>query len=294
MPTENVSDRNGRALEYKVIDFLCSGDSNFKVSLTDQAKAAQKRDKQKYLRLPNKLKESYAKAAPIMHNWLLGIIKEKEVLIDRLSDNSAKKGDVTDIRISGKDRGVNLSIKHNHSALKHQRPPTTVMWCGYAKGCQEDIEFRDEYKEIIDGFLIKSREALPGASLFRELSVINEDYIKDNLYFPVCSLVAETIKKLCILPRNAEALFNFLVGSVSFYKIIDKEDEVTILDFTNIGIPKKVDIQQREKSYIDLYFSNGWNVGMRLHTASSCLGRSLKFDTQAIALPGVQEIVVKK
>ncbi|MFA5340114.1 MAG: HaeIII family restriction endonuclease [Candidatus Omnitrophota bacterium] len=294
MPKENVSDRNGRALEYKIIDFLCSGNSNFKVTLTDQAKVAQGRDKQKYLKLSDKLKESYIKAASIIHNWLLSIIKEKEVLIDRLSDNSAKKGDVTDIRISWKDQGVNLSIKHNHSALKHQRPPTTVMRCGYAKDCQEDIGFRKEYKKIVDNFLIKSKRDLPGASLFSELLTINEEYINDNIYFPVCSLVAETIKKSCISPRNTEALFNFLIGSVGFYKIIDRNHEITILDFTHIKIPKKVDVRLRDKSYVDLDFSNGCKIAMRLHNASSRLGRSLKFDTQAIDLPDVQEIIIKK
>jgi hypothetical protein len=89
-------------------------------------------------------------------------------------------------------------------------------------------------------------------------------------------------------------LFNFLVGSKSFYKIIDEDDKVKILDFTNVDIPDKVEVRLRNKSYVDLYFSNGWKVGMRLHTASSRLGRSLKFNTQAIALPNVQERIFRK
>lgn len=294
MPGENISDRNGRALEYKIIDFLCSGESVFKVTLTSRAKIDQARDYQKYLRLPNILKESYAKAAPVVHSWLSNTIRDRDILVDRLSDDAAKKGDVTDICIKIKGREINLSIKHNHSALKHQRPPTTALWCGYVKKSQEDTEFRKEYAVIVDGFIFESKKALPGATLFRDLVAISDGYIKNNLYLPVCSLVAGTIRKLCISPRNVQALFNFLVGSKGFYKIIDEDDKVKILDFTNVGIPNKVEVRLRDKSYVDLYFSNGWKVGMRLHTASSRLGRSLKFDTQAIALPNVQKRIFRK
>jgi len=294
MPKENISDRNGRALEYKIIDFLCGGESSFKVTLTSRGKVDQLRDRRKFLSLPEGLKESYEKTVPIVHDWLLKIIIGKEIEIDRLSDNEAKKGDVTDIRISEKGREVNLSIKHNHSALKHQRPPTTVLWCGYTKRCKEDLAFRGKYKKVIESFLSETRKVLPKASLFRELSVIDSGYIKNKFYLPVCSLVAKTIEELCLSPKRTEALFNFLVGKTTFYKIIDEKDRVRILDFTNVDIPKKVDVKLRDKSYVDLYFSNGWKVGMRLHTASSRLGTSLKFDTQAISLPGVKEIIIKK
>jgi len=294
MPRENISDRNGRALEYKLIDFLCSNESVFKVTLTSQAKMDQKRDCRKYLRLPSMLKESYIKTAPIVHNWLSSIIRGRNILVDRLSDNAAKKGDVTDIRIKTNGTEINLSIKHNHSAFKHQRPPTTALRCGYARKSPEDIEFRKEYARIVGGFVSKSKKILPDAILFSDLGAISDGYIKDNLYLPVCSLVAKSISKLCISPNNVQALFDFLIGSKSFYKIIDEDDKVKILDFTNVGIPKEVDVRLRDKSYVDLYFSNGWNVGMRLHTASSKLGSSLKFDTQAISLPNVKEIIIKK
>jgi len=294
VPKENISDRNGRALEYKIIDFLCGSRSSFKAALTSRAKADQQRDRKKFLSLPEKLKESYEKTVSIVHDWLTKIINGKDIEIDRLSDDEAKKGDVTDIRITEKGREVNLSIKHNHSALKHQRPPTTVLWCGYTKRCQEDLEFRKKYKEVVESFLSETRKALPKASLFRELSAIGEGHIKDKFYFPVCSLVAKTIKELCSSPKRTEALFNFLVGKAIFYKIIDENDRVRILDFTNVEIPKKVNVKPRDKSYVDLYFSNGWKVGMRLHTASSRLGTSLKFDTQAISLPNVKEIIIKK
>jgi hypothetical protein len=40
---------------------------------------------------------------------------------------------------------------------------------------------------------------------------------------------------------------------------------------------------QRNYSYVDVSFSNGWAVSMRLHTASSKIkGVSLKFDTQLL------------
>lgn len=40
-------------------------------------------------------------------------------------------------------------------------------------------------------------------------------------------------------------------------------------------------------SYVMLKFSNGWEISMRLHTASSQLGTSVKFDSQPMNLKDV-------
>jgi len=294
MLIENISDRNGRALEYKIINFLSSSESIFKTSLSSQASSDQKRDQPKYNNLPNELKIGYLRCAQIVHDWLSNIFIDKAITIHKITDNEAKKGDVTDIRIIGAKRQVNLSIKHNHSALKHQRPPTTANWCGYPKKSIEDLEFRKKYKRVIDIFLLKSKKDVPKAKYFRDLVINKKSYIKDNLYEPVCVLVAEAINNLCKNKECVESLFRFLVGSIRFYKIIDKPKEVIMLDFTTVSSPEKVQATLRDKSYIYLTFSNGWKISMRLHTASSRLGKSLKFDTQACNFPTVSKVAFSK
>lgn len=292
---ENISNRNGRALEYKIVDFLRSKDSSFKVTLKPQAQKDQERDIVNYQQIPEELKESYSQCAKVMHNWLTNKVNIRELVIDKLTDDEAKKkGDVTDIRIFAGKEVINLSIKHGHMALKHQRPPTTALRCGYAKGCKQDTAFRKEYKAIIDNFLILSKELVPTAKKFSELLQADKDFIFDNLYLPICKLVAKAINELCIGKDKTQALFGFLVGTTSFYKVIDHDDKVCILDFNSIELPDKVVANMEGKSYIYLDFSNGWELSLRLHTASSRLGGSLKFDTQPRELPEVKEIVIPK
>ncbi|MDD4980784.1 MAG: HaeIII family restriction endonuclease [Candidatus Omnitrophica bacterium] len=294
MQLENISDRNGRALEYKIIDYLISGQSKFKVVLSQQAKSDQLRDISKYESLPIELKSNYSKTAVMIHNWLLNLISCKEIFVDKNTDESGKKGDVTDISIVFGDKTINLSVKHNHSALKHQRPPTTAIWCGYNKKSKEDLEFRKAYNDIVDRFLFDSKVAMPLARNFRDLVTITGDYIKDNLYYPVCKVITEAINKLCVDRSHAQYLFNFLVGSTGFYKVIDLVDKVLILDFTKMPKAESVQAALEGKSYIYLTFSNGWKLSMRLHTAASKLGKSLKFDTQAIELPDLEKQVLEK
>ena len=290
----NVSNRNGRALEYKIVDFLCSKESQFKVKLMPQAKSDLKRDKVNYGKLPKELKESYIKCAEVVHSWLTKEAQCKDLRLDKLTDSQAKEGDVTDIRITVNDRIINLSVKHHHAALKHQRPPTTAQRCGYKKGSKEDLAFRKKYKAIICEFLNSAKKHCPNAKNFRDLLTGDGDFINDNLYAPICSLVTQTINELCKHESNAKALFKFLVGTTSFYKVIDYDDRVLIRDFNSIGSPDSVVAKVEGKSYVYLTFSNGWILSLRLHTASSRLGSSLKFDTQAVSTPKAKEIIVSK
>lgn len=291
----NISNRNGRALEYKVVDFLMSQNSMFKVTLKPQALRDQERDIVNYQDIPEGLKESYSQCAKVVHNWLEKKIKGRDLVIDKLTDDEAKKkGDVTDIRIFSGEEIINLSIKHGHGALKHQRPPTTAQRCGCAKGSKEDIGFRKGYKVIIDNFLTLSKKLAPTARKFNDLLCLDKEFIFDHLYLPICKYVTKTINELCVGKERTQALFSFLVGTTSFYKIIDHDDKVCILDFNSIGLPDKVIARMEGKSYIYLDFSNGWELSLRLHTASSKLGNSLKFDTQPKQLPQVKEIVIPK
>lgn len=291
---ENISNQNGRALEYKIIEYLISDNSQFSITLTERAAQDQVRDKSNYEGLSSDLKESYAKCSAIVHDWLIDRVKKKDVEIDRLPDSAAKEGDVTDIRIQTGAQPINLSIKHNHSALKHQRPPTTAQRCGYEKGSEQDVHFRKQYEEVIQEFLSKAEELKSDAKNFRDLVAVEEDFISVNLYLPICNLVAATINDLCLDKKNVQALFDFLVGSTEFYKITDYSDHVAVADFSAIGSVESVSANVEGNSYVYLNFSNGWTISMRIHTAASALGKSVKFDTQPISLPDVPSITIPK
>lgn len=291
---KNISNQNGRALEYKIIEYLNSSASQFSVALTNHAIQDQKRDELNFEALTQDLKISYQKCSVIVHDWLVEQLDSTTITIDRLPDSAAKEGDITDIRVQSGSNVFNLSIKHNHSALKHQRPPTTAERCGYSKGSMKDLLFRGKYEIILEEFLKKAKKLNPNAQNFRDLVDVEKDFINDNLYLPVCELVTSTINNLCDDEEKAQLLFSFLVGNTDFYKIIDYNDEVIILDFTAIDKVSSVKAKLRAKSYVDLKFSNGWIVGMRLHTAVSALGKSLKFDTQPKDIPSVPQVSIPK
>lgn len=290
----NISNQTGRALEYKIIEALSAKQASFDVVLTERARRDQGRDVQKFETLSAEMKSDYEKCSKIIHDWLWGMLKKKDILIDRLTDDDAKRGDVTDIRIKAGPRTVNLSVKHNHSALKHQRPPTTVNHCGYPKGSSEDVEFRANLDKVISDFQDKAKTLIPDVKLFNELDKKEAKFIDNNLYKPVCLLVTSAINELCRDVQHSQHLFEFLVGNCSYYKIIDYADCVNILDFCRVGLPNSVTATMIDNSHVLLVFDTSWEINMRLHTASSKFGKSLKFDSQPVKIPEVEEIVIKK
>jgi hypothetical protein len=283
----NSSDRNGRALEYRIVDELVRQIAREQIQLTPRAIQAQRNDRQKYLSLGETEQRKYSQCAKALFNWLDQhfSISSHTINLDRLSDNDAKKGDVTDIRLTIRSEQINLSVKHNHKALKHQRPASTAQHCGYSRRSFEDAEFRNHYKVIVNLF----RGFVQDAFYFRDLE---EGIVMNHLYIPTCHLVADFINQLCCPPEKANHLFRFLVGTTDFYKVIfdPSRSRLLIQLFAKPDFVESV-IAEANQNYVYLNFANSWKLAMRLHTASSRLGGnpSLKFDTQLsdeIMMPG--------
>jgi RNA polymerase sigma-70 factor, ECF subfamily len=93
---KNISNRNGRALEYKIIDYLQS-ESGLNVTLTERAENSQARDLNNFNALSEGLKQSYVRCAELVSSWLIEKLDGNNVEVDRLSDQDAVAGDVTDI-----------------------------------------------------------------------------------------------------------------------------------------------------------------------------------------------------
>ncbi|MGB7059756.1 MAG: HaeIII family restriction endonuclease, partial [Geitlerinemataceae cyanobacterium] len=272
------SNQQGRALEYAIVEELVLNLPSDRVTLSSRTLQDQLRDLPKYISLADTLKNHYQRGANCIIRWLESefSISRHFIEIDRLPDRSSNQGDVTDIRISSDSFCINLSVKHNNQALKHQRPASTAQHCGYPKASPEDFQFRHEYHQIIQDFLQISQ----GYDLFRDLE---PGVILDFLYTPICLLVANFISSFCKLPWNANHLFTFLTGNTNFYKVIlpAKQDFVKIQEFTHIPPVESV-VAESDRNYVYLKFSNDWQMALRLHTASSRIQQnpSLKFDTQ--------------
>jgi len=161
-----LSNLHGRVLEYLIVDSVIKTQS--KTILTPNAQSAQDRDIDKPREVnPALLQQLNWATHAFLTKWLepeFQISQQSSITIDRLPDQN--QTDVTDIRITTPKDIVNLSIKHNHAALRHQRPGTTPIHCGYSRNSVEMKQFRQQYQAITKNFKIKAGEV----KLFSELN----------------------------------------------------------------------------------------------------------------------------
>jgi hypothetical protein len=285
----NLSDRNGRALEYIIVEELEQKLPQNQVQLTSRAIQELQKNKQKYLSLSPTSQLIYKRCAARIYVWLEEefSISSESLTVDLLPDKAGREGDVTDIRILRSLPQINLSVKRNHKALKHQRPASTAQHCGFPTKTPEDRKFREEYKVITKAFLSIAQDYY----YFRDLG---EGIKFTHLYCPICDLVAQSISQFCQSSTNANHLFKFLLGKTDFYKIIFNErlNELYIQFFNKSTNVSSV-FAESQANYVRLEFDRLWKISMRLHTASSRIttNPSLKFDTQlddSSLVPGVR------
>lgn len=292
------SNLQGRALEYIILKRILDNLGTEKTILTARAEANQKRDTSKFETLNNQDKIQHTLYADRVFTWLkerFYIEKAKVVTIDRLSDTDAVAGDVTDISLDIDGKKLNLSIKHNHFALKHQRPPTLAIRCGFIPFGTEDINYRNSLEDVYSNFHKERKNLAPNALDFKDLKSISPEFINKNLYLPICELTTKFINSYPLNKTTAASLFSFLVGNKNFYKITAINGTIHVQEYADIPNPVSVTAETKGDSYVLLKFSNNWVLSLRLHTAKTAItdNPSLKFDTQAIENPIPEEILSK-
>ncbi len=271
------SNRNGRILEYLIVKEFCDKIKNTKSC--EYTIELQKRDSSKINDVEDKLINYLKRASVKITYWLLENYDFTLLKISRISDSKGKKGDVTDIRLNLDEKELNLSIKHNHTALKHQRPGSTPQHLNFSKKSDEDILYRNKYKEITDGFFNEVLTKNKGIKLFKEVSSL----IPKKLYNPICNLVSDYINTYGSIEERSNYYLKFLTGNTDYKKIIVFENEIKIKSFDNIPKSNRVSSFVENNNYVKVDFHNGIKLSMRLHTASSRItfNPSLKFDTKS-------------
>ena len=277
----SISNNNGRGMEYLYVDLLCE---NLGFIPTNRTEIYQRRDHNKFIELPANLQQEYETGGKYFIEWIKNkflSIETKDLFIDRLSDGDGVKGDVTDIRLLIGGNCVNISLKHNHTALKHQRPSNFPCQCGFSSNDKETITYKQEYARINNKFILDANDFLPENNLYSALKEKDSEYINKNLYLPMCNMVIDFLNTH-VKEEKVNTLFRFLVGNLSFYKVISYNNKLVILEYSELPMPKTVVASIVKDSYVKLAFDNCWTINMRLHTASSRIGNnvSLKFDSQ--------------
>lgn len=214
------------------------------------------------------------------------------------SDKAGAAGDVRDLLLTINGKILGISCKNNHQALKHSRLSGTVdfikKWGVDPSGCSAD--YWQKAKPLFDE-LKKIRRDSGAKSLWSDV----EDKAQ-RFYWPILDAWAGELQRICqISPAKqselCRAIISYLVGKYDFYKVICEGAERVQIQAWNFNKT----LATKQTKYPDfinainnknggqysktLVFNHGYSINFRIHSASSRVEPSLKFDINAIGLP---------
>lgn len=256
-----------------------------------------------YAKMNEKTKNSFIKAADIAlahilekENALIASITDKKIEFN--TDSAGKHGDVRDVLLYVGGKVLGISCKHNHQALKHSRLSGKCdfikVWGIDANGCSSDY-----WAKVNPLFtkLTKLRKDSGRTMLWDDVVDKANEY-----YWPVLDAWADEITNLCEqgIEKQAEvckSIISYLVGKHDFYKVIcegQKRVSIQGFNFNNTLTTRKtkypdsinaINSKNGGQYSKTVVFNHGYSINFRIHSASSKVESSLKFDVNAIGLP---------
>lgn len=219
------------------------------------------------------------------------------------NDKHGEDADVRDIILERKDIvwEIGLSIKHNHTAVKHSRIAKNLdfglKW--YNVPCSKTY-----WNDIRPTFDFLECEKAKG-TCFRNLKSK-----EDDVYVPLLNAFVKEITNQIKADKNVpRRMIEYLLSKYDFYKIISIDSKrITIIQSFNmygtLNLPSSVSqpaikvpviklpttllyigFKPNSKTTIIMCFDNGWQFSFRIHNAKDTIETSLKFDIQIIGMP---------
>ncbi len=232
------------------------------------------------------------------------INKEDILVLEILSDKAGQKGDVRDVLIirSLQKWEIGISAKNNHRAVKHSRLSLNIdfgkRWLGIP--CSEN--YFSEIQPIFS--MLTNLKAKDKSTKWKSIENMHE-----VVYLPVLNAFRKELLKLDKENPNivAENLVQYLIGNEDFYKVIKGNKKVEIqaynlkgtlnLPFESIRPKAKIPKLKLPSRLIEIVYQNnstttllvslneGWQISFRIHSASSRVEPSLKFDINLVSAP---------
>ena len=234
------------------------------------------------------------------------------LLLEFQKDKTGESGDVRDIVIKRDDLAweVGLSIKHNHAAVKHSRLSYVLDFGNEWYGIPCSSQYWDAIRPVFD---MLNREKARGTK-WSDLADKEE-----KVYVPLLQAFLDEVNRASEKnPDVAMRMFAYLVGMKDYHKIVsDDKKQVTLIHTFNLhgtlNQPSRVKVSALEvpvaetpteiiatrfkrgsKTTVEIYMDNGWAFSFRIHSASTYVQPSLKFDVQFISTPtSVLHVVCK-
>jgi hypothetical protein len=235
------------------------------------------------------------------------IVEDGDDPIDVLiqADNVAKKGDIRDVLVIRRDITweIGVSVKHNHEALKHSRLSATLDFAQLWFNLHTSSKYFSAIAPVFASLQDMKSKGLTWKSLEGK---------QERVYLPVLEAFMAELKTLYQVHGSAvtRGLIHYLLGSngADYYKMIHYNHRITrVIPFNLFGslnqasnsgvaetaippidLPTKIiDISLKEDSQttVILTMDNGWSISFRIHSASTIVEPSLKFDIQLIGQP---------
>lgn len=261
----------------------------------------------------NTISEEQRELYTISANAAVDTIIELEPMMeensaDRLTlefqkDELGESGDVRDIVIRRDDVEweIGLSIKHNHDAVKHSRLSHVLDFGKEWYGIPCSNKYWSDIEPVFD--LLKREKS-------RNTKWSNLPDKEGDVYVPLLQAFLDEVSKAYNEDSSvAVKMFEYLVGIKDYHKIVSRDDKrMTLIHTFNLhgtlNKPSKVKVSAFEVSKADLpteilsmrfkknsnttveiYMDNGWAFSFRIHSASTVVQPSLKFDVQFISTP---------
>jgi len=281
--------KNGKAFEWAV-GLAITEQTGFNVIMDEPAKNNKDCFDDREIRV--KQRDNYLKNArnAIEHIVAKEKLTDIEGQIVFLPDAMGKSGDVRDIKIITQEKTIGISCKTNHDAYKHSRLSKKLdfvkKWNLDPDGCSQS--YFDAISPIFDE-LAEIRMNSSRQALWSE-----QQDVADRFYWPLLNAFEQEIKRIQST-KISENFIKYLVGNNDFYKVVSRDNGVTIQGFNLQGtlnvarsqFPTKIDyIKDKNSSQYSktIFFDKGWTFNFRIHNASSKVEASLKFDVQAVSL----------
>ena len=209
------------------------------------------------------------------------------------SDQAGAHGDVRDIVLTGTQPNweIGISVKRKHEAMKHSRLSDTIdfgiAW-DLGEGCSQ--EYWDAIKPVFE-WLRKLK--------LEEKNWRDIENKKELVYRPVMEAFRAEIRRICSKRKfqACRAVVHYLIGKYDFYKLIALDGVVKIQAFNlnrklnvgrNLKLPTALvgnEFKDDSDNTVILIFNHGWTLSFRIHSATTKVEPSLKFDIQLDGQP---------
>ncbi len=309
MATTINSTIKGKAYEYACVLALTeivSKYRNIEIEKNDSLEIA----KTKYKQITTQERKEMLLSA---NAGIISIIKMEPKIIEDGNDKllislqpdsvATKLGDVRDVLIIRRSIKweIGISVKHNHSALKHSRLSAQLDFGQVWTNTPCSKKYFNEIKPIFDNLVVLKTKGKKWSSIIHK---------EDSVYVPLLNAFKNEFLRLNKKEDITNKLVKYLIGSNGrdYYKLQHTNKHITrVIPFnlygtlnqssTNkrptikipkISLPNKIldfNFKDNSKTTLILTMNNAWSISFRIHNASTIVEPSLKFDIQIFGSP---------